>query len=827
MSALFSKSASAKPQHSFPFHSYAPNVKTNQLVPGIDNIRFDVCLSPRFLEFCRPLLLQLVLKHSGAAELMHKPPGQPKPSDKKEVKQSLQDLLVTVLKRANVEKNPQLEVLVQTAVFKYMVGELQAQHAAITVQAREKLKLFEGPGQEHRPRGYQLQEQFGNFQKNRKIILRRAGQELLGMVSEARGGVVRKTRESFFGSEASEPHAVFSNPLIFTEDGKDDYLNLEHYILLGNFQRDPDRLELVDEQVRSLLEWADSHSEESRNYYSRRESCAELSMRLETLRKQVEEQGTKRGFFSLSGRTVTQVPAKLKSEIASLESRLNEQLEAFHLVSDSYAARLDAIAAAPANAALLVDTFQTEQQIAEARKEKAGAEKIASLKQKAGQQKEALDKLYDQFQRAGLIPYILAAYETAGIYQDFCPPIHPQQLKEALVEEGERKKVAHLIREYRLPTASTATLEEAARRVRDAGSKEIRAVLVRFLSDYMRYQHDLRDFHLVQRLMEHVHLPVDQKQLELSEINRTLYRFLLAEEHGPSEDKVSSHAILKADIRDSTSITAQLYSRGLNPASYFSLNFFQPITKLLPRYGAFKVFLEGDAVILAILERENDTLGTNSVARISCLARDMIEGVRAVNDQAARKNLPLLELGIGISFQPAAPMYLMDGETPIMISKALNESDRLSSCGKLAKRVVGQKSRFFRVFVMQLLPDAESGGASEEFLLHYNVEGVEINEAAFNKLSQELSLSRVELKMPLLGDPETVELYCGSLPIGRESFQRVVVRRGRVPQLHPKDFRIVEYTDRYYYEVCCGKPIYDYVGKQLGWSTHLPDNLAS
>lgn len=822
MSALFSKSASAKPQHPFSFHSYAPAVKTDQLIPGIDNIRFDVCLSPRFLEFCRPLLLQVVLKHSGAAELMHNPPGQPKPSDKKEVKQSLQDLLVAVLKRANVEKNPQLEVLVQTAVFKYMVGELQAQHAAITVQAREKLKLFEGPGQDHRPRGYQLQEQFGNFQKNRKIILRRAGQELLGMVNEARGDVVRKTRESFFGSEASEPHAVFSNPLIFTEDGKDDYLNLEHYILLGNFQRDPDRLELVDEQVRSLLEWADCHSEEFQNYYSRRESCAELSLRRETLRKQVEEQGTKRGFFSLGGRTETQDPAELKSEIASIESRLNGQLEAFHLISDSYAARIDAIAAAPANAVLLVDAFQTEQQLAEARKEKAGAEKIAFLKQKAGEQKEALEKLYDQFHQAGLIPYILAAYETARIYQDFCPPIHPQQLKEALVEEGERKKVAHLIREYRLPTASTATLEEAARRVRDAGSKEIRAVLVRFLSDYMRYQHDLRDFHLVRSLMEHVHLPVDRKQLELSEINRTLYRFLLAEEHGPLEDKVSSHAILKADIRDSTSITAQLYSRGLNPASYFSLNFFQPITKLLPRYGAFKVFLEGDAVILAILEREKDTLGTNSVARISCLARDMIEGVRAVNDQAARKQLPLLELGIGISFQPAAPMYLMDGETPIMISKALNESDRLSSCGKLAKRVVGQKNRFFRVFVMQLLPDAESGGASEEFLLHYNVEGIEINEAAFSKLSQELSLRRVELKMPLLGDPETVELYCGSLPIGRESFQRVVVRRGRVPQLHPKDFRIVEYTDRHYYEVCCGKPIYDYVGKQLGWSSQSP-----
>ena len=29
-----------------------------------------------------------------------------------------------------------------------------------------------------------------------------------------------------------------------------------------------------------------------------------------------------------------------------------------------------------------------------------------------------------------------------------------------------------------------------------------------------------------------------------------------------------------------------LVSRGLNPASYFSLNFYEPINKLLPKYGA-------------------------------------------------------------------------------------------------------------------------------------------------------------------------------------------------------------------------------------------------
>ena len=41
--------------------------------------------------------------------------------------------------------------------------------------------------------------------------------------------------------------------------------------------------------------------------------------------------------------------------------------------------------------------------------------------------------------------------------------------------------------------------------------------------------------------------------------------------------------------------------RELNPASYFSLNFYDPVNKLLAKYGATKVFLEGDAIILALL----------------------------------------------------------------------------------------------------------------------------------------------------------------------------------------------------------------------------------
>jgi hypothetical protein len=123
------------------------------------------------------------------------------------------------------------------------------------------------------------------------------------------------------------------------------------------------------------------------------------------------------------------------------------------------------------------------------------------------------------------------------------------------------------------------------------------------------------------------------------------------------------------------------------------------------------------------------------------------------------------------------------------------------------------------VFVVQLLPEAaaQPQEESEETVLHYNIQGIEINELAFERLREELSMERLELNLPVLSEPETVELFCGTSVLGESIFQRIVVRRGRIPHWSPRDSRVVEYTDRYYYEVCSAKPVYDYVAKKFGW----------
>jgi hypothetical protein len=98
--------------------------------------------------------------------------------------------------------------------------------------------------------------------------------------------------------------------------------------------------------------------------------------------------------------------------------------------------------------------------------------------------------------------------------------------------------------------------------------------------------------------------------------------------------------------------------KGMNAASYFSLNFYDPINKLLAKYGAAKVFLEGDAIIVALLEREGEAM--LSVGRACVLAWEIVSLLHEYNELLERSGLPPMEVGLGIAYQDSPPLYLVN-----------------------------------------------------------------------------------------------------------------------------------------------------------------------
>jgi class 3 adenylate cyclase len=404
---------------------------------------------------------------------------------------------------------------------------------------------------------------------------------------------------------------------------------------------------------------------------------------------------------------------------------------------------------------------------------------------------------------------VIASYHAVPLLSEYAPRINPQQLKNALISRAECDRVERMIQEH--GKLSPNNLYAAVAKVAACRGPERTKVAARFLQDFSHYHRDLRRLETLNAALDSVNLMNTEKLRELSRMNGTLYEFLLPEEQQPEEARVLRHVVLKADVRDSTRLTRTLMEKGLNPASYFSLNFYDPVNKLLGKYGARKVFLEGDAIILAILEREGEP--ELAVSRACVLAREIIEIVRGYNQLMQRSGMPELELGIGITLQEAAPLYLMDGEHQIMISEALNESDRLSSCNKRARRVMESQAGPFHVYVFQPGDAATAQDrppSPDESAISYNLGGIRMNEAAFRKLEQEITLTPLTVKLPpsAAADKAEYDLSSGTVPVDRDIFRKIVVRQSRVPRVNFADFSVQSWTDRSYYEVCTDPAIY-------------------
>jgi hypothetical protein len=309
--------------------------------------------------------------------------------------------------------------------------------------------------------------------------------------------------------------------------------------------------------------------------------------------------------------------------------------------------------------------------------------------------------------------------------------------------------------------------------------------------------------------MERVNLVRNERTRDLSDMNHSLYEFLLPEEAKPAEDRVLTHTIIKADVRGSTKITHELLDRGLNPASLFSMNFYEPVKRILERYGAAKVFIEGDALVLAIYESESNRAQKRAVSKACALARQILAVSFAYNERPETADLPRLELGVGIAFQGSAPTYWMDTDSRIMISRALNLSDRLSSCSKAAKRLLAQNPSLFRLFLFQTMMEDVAEDEADEFLIRFNLNGVELNEEGFQKLQEEIALTAIEADCIMPWGKERVTFYSGETPVG-EGLEPVLIRRGFVRQLLPGG-KIGAAGTRAYYEVCTSPKVFELV----------------
>jgi len=800
--------------------TYFADLPLGTLAVGVDNIHHDVFLSPTFVESTEAYLLEFIRQtvnlpfFSQTDRLQSdRRVGVRREADRKPArvpeaaswKRQLSELLHGGLQHAKYEQNIEIDLLLRVSLVKFLTQEIGTQFSNLLLEAKEWIRS-RGSHFDHTEQAHVIKARLADLQADRRNVFRNVGQHVHQAIQEIEENTLARSRKALFGDEGAASYEILNNRLAFVEGGRDDVLFLEQYVLLGNYQRDQDRLETIDAILLDFLRGSvlprnqgGTATDASRAYQQLFDSAA--AQRTEIARLEAERDSLAKRFErseSLIGRVgLGSDPATLRASISDVDKRLrhmrqkleeaNPRIEAARAEADfqtkEYQERLGDYLNQPENARRLFDpSFASEFR---------GAADVRA---------RMLDDWLTRLEQRDLLMHILASYQLRNICHDFCPPIHLQQLKKALVSRDEFKRVEEILKQFPARQYSTQRIDELSKKIRKTPREEVRAVAIRFAEDFMRLRRDIRNYERLSAAMERVTLVRNERTRELSEMNHSLYEFLLPEEAKPAEDRVLSHTIIKADVRGSTKITQELLARGLNPASLFSLNFYEPVKRILERYGAAKVFIEGDALVLAIYETESNRSQQRAVSKACALARQILAVAAAYNDRPESSDLPRLELGVGIAFQGSAPTYWMDTDSRIMISRALNLSDRLSSCSKAARRMLTQNPSPFRLFLFQTMLEGVAEDEADEFLIRFNLNGVELNDEGFQKLQEEIALTPLEADCVMPWGRERVTFYYGETPVG-EGLEPVLIRRGFVRLLLPGG-KIGDAGSRPYYEVC-------------------------
>ncbi len=230
--------------------SYAPALTIEGLQAGIDNVRSDVFLSPRFVESARAYVSRLIARCGAIEEFLLEMPKQPQristpKAETPDFVAMLTELQLASLNRAKQQSKPSLDLLARLAIVKFLRSEMLAEYNVLLEKLRAKLKTYEGPHQQNAPATIHLRERIAKFQVDKKSILRRVGQELFQTLLELEKGALTLTRRSLFGEADEASYDLLHNRLLFAESPRDDFINAEHYVILGNYERDPDRLNPV------------------------------------------------------------------------------------------------------------------------------------------------------------------------------------------------------------------------------------------------------------------------------------------------------------------------------------------------------------------------------------------------------------------------------------------------------------------------------------------------------------------------------------------------------------------------------------------------------
>lgn len=750
-----------------PLRHYVFELSLDRLKRGIDNVRHDVHISPDFHLTAKRLIFQLIIYHAEASRPFFTENRIHWHNEFSEFKRQLHAILLHGINNAKSSREIQIDVLAQTALVKLFSEtianqfEEAVQHMKTVIRKHEIAHPLEP--------AVAMKEEVSAIITGKDRIIQKTGTDIFGCFIEVQREL-NKLRISNFGNESIIPPEIFSNPILQATARTSGFFMIENYVLIGHRLEDPVNYKAFLNLLTAFLSdiWD-------------------------------------------KGNTAEPAPSAPTPPEPGINPRIIT-------MTDANWPDLEGIIKHVPNMDILFNPYKTRSALKQLKsRSKSNKRHVRKLKNRARTQKKRLRLFFRSVCRELMIEGIVAPYLMGPLLKSYCPPLQPQECLQYLIIAKTRKTITRkLIRlkRYYSRNFSLGALNQTIRQIKRTSRNRQRRYLIRFLSDFARYHRDLTNYQVIKDTADSINLRSEAKTIRLARENRTLYEFMLSHEQGAQARPIRSHAVIKADIRGSSAIIDQMKEKQQNPATSFSLNFFDPINNILGLYGAKKTFIEGDAIILSLFEHEDIPDEWYCVSRACGLAINILLIVSRYNHRNRLNGLPMLDIGIGIGFADGAPTFFYDNDNQIMISPAINKADRLSECHKSMRRRLRNNKQPFNVFRYKPATAGTPYTLPEAGMLRYNVKGIELDANGFEKLGTEIHLKRTKCHIPELS-PEPLIFHTGKFPRMGGQYQRLLIREALVPEVSLNDFRILGYTERKYYEVCTNHRAYAHVRKHV------------
>jgi len=723
------------------------------LQKGIDNYHVDVKFSKKFTADVKKLVPVLITLIAVA-----KPKNWDNTALFDKLRSSYVDLLTVLIHREKTDLTASEICFLQFAPIKLTLKTVRAQldsEVATTAEHRNK-----GSSE-----ALTTDQRLFWLKKNYDAILYNTNKVIFGQLQRAEERQLSSVRNQYLGNEYKFTVEAMFNPLLFASELSALLLLLNEYSLWNWNAEDAGFIEL-NEELEQLL-------------------AKRLKQPLiDPLKTEDEQTRSSEIHDELGGLFATQPFLGLAHDS---KSQISEEFSWFENL---------------VNIELLFNTQRHDDELQELRKQQGfGAwwrarnelgqfKKVLKAFTKLLKSKKVLGQLLaTNYMRRSLNPVIMELVDLKTVVQYLCGSIPVAKVQDSIT--GPTKLNAEQLK----------ALETLKDKIKERIGKSDLNDAYRLLCDFSRYRQHLKFYRFAHRTFNRFALRTAADELKLSQTAGTLYHLPTSAEIEEDDERICHHAILKADVRGSTTVTDELQNKGLNPASYFSMRFFNPINQILETYGAQKVFIEGDAIILSFLEYEHTPQQWFAVARACGNARDMLKIVGSNNRYSTQMGLPLLELGIGICYSNEAPRYLYDEDKPIMISGAIGLADRMSSCSWNLRAAI-QKS-LFNIEVLRIADGEKEKGEKGQHFVRYNVNGILIDDVAFAKMRKEIALKSIRMKL----NGKDYLFHAGQYPDTSGRKKDLVIREGKIGIWRDSQIHDDPESTTSYYEVVVNRKV--------------------